>query len=109
MCAGRPGRGVVVGSRVTNGENASCSAGAAMSIDSVPLWPVSLTWGVQPALSKGTRVHLPVPRAPPRSGRRVPPSGLGGVCRAAAGGFLIDVLGFRRWEKENFSCTEFSF
>lgn len=30
-----------------------------MSIDSIPLWPVSLTWGVPPELTKGTQVHFP--------------------------------------------------
>lgn len=30
-----------------------------MPIDSIPLWPVSLTWEPPPELTKGMQIHFP--------------------------------------------------
>lgn len=35
-----------------------------MPIDSIPLWPVSLTWEAPPELTKGMQVHFPCAPSP---------------------------------------------
>lgn len=78
----------------------SVQTGQQMSIDSIPLWPVSLTWGVPPELTKGTQVHFPCAPCPSVFATALPPLGLGGVGRVDdEGPPEIDILGFRRWDR----------
>lgn len=77
----------------------SVQTGQQMSIDSIPLWPVSLTWGVPPELTKGTQVPFPCAPSPSAFSTALPPLGLGGVGRVDdEGPPEIDILGFGRWD-----------
>lgn len=57
----------------------SVQTGQQMSIDSIPLWPVSLTWEVPPELTKGTQVYFLCAPSPSVFGTALSPLDLGGV------------------------------
>ena len=76
----------------------SVQTGQQMSVDCIPLWPVSLTWGVPPEITKGRPVHFPCAPSPSvLPALPCLPLGLGRVGRLGDESSLSRPPGFSRW------------